>query len=86
MKTPKYPTETVTTIAPDGSLRSEEFVIVPISISLRVKALLLIRDIACWVAMGMLGTAELLVDVVDRLTSRWIPQELRLESKPPDSH
>jgi hypothetical protein len=75
-KTNQYPTETITTILENGTLASEEVVVVPRLMLMRVKFLFGVRAVVIWIANAILTLAEIMVNVTDKVTLRYIPKEL----------
>lgn len=75
----KYDTHLVTQMGPNGTLESHEVVVVPLHISILVKCLLGVRTVVTWWAMASLGLIELVVDLVDSATLRWIPKDLHAD-------
>lgn len=73
---PQYESHLVTTVNPDGTLSTEEVVVVPVWIHWKVTFVWKVRSLGIWVAQKMLGIAEWVVDTADAFAIRNIPPEL----------
>jgi hypothetical protein len=78
---PKYESHRITTLDRDGNLVSEDIVVVPVTVHMRVKLVLGLRYVIVGIAKIILKTSELLLSLAEWTTDRWVPAELLLKNQ-----